>query len=277
MNLVSEMQLCVIDEKQKEEQIAIGLLSNPKLMKSDGQMVSKLVVSNYSRDPAIMQMGEEKSSDGGSMNAEGASVQHRMIMLFCEEAANKKALLRFGGYLRERKKAGVCKVDGKRIFLLPPASSASELIKGVIMTEEAVASMQQRSVQQAPQKVAPAPAKPAAKRGGLLAALASKVSSTSTARGVIHKQEVKAAQDFVTATENTTQIRLKVSVKLLLKSRKRRSGTESDCSAEECLHTIAPTRFDQSLTHNLSINPTYYSLNSPLFYFLYFLACLAGF
>ena len=151
------MELCVLNEKQQEEKIAAELVSNPKLVKSDGQVVGKLVVSNYSRDPAIMLLGQEKDSDGGSMGAESAAsaVQHRMIMLFCEEPVNKKALQRFGGYLRDRKKAGVCIVDGKRVFLLPPASSTSELIKGVIMTEEAVASMQ-RSVQQAPPKKAAA-------------------------------------------------------------------------------------------------------------------------
>jgi hypothetical protein len=132
------VRLLTVDEKGALQNIAT-VLCNPKLR--IGVEVAtdvKLVCSSFSRDPLILELGND-NDDGSTLSASRTTgiIGLKRINIFCDDVSERTRLLKFGAYLRERNKAGICRYESEDIYLLPPPVGA-ELIQCVMMPHKIV-------------------------------------------------------------------------------------------------------------------------------------------
>lgn len=124
-------QLCTLDDKGKIIVVA-EVLCNPTLRQAgNGEKCSiKLVCDRFTRDPSMLALGDEERDDGSGQawGAANSQTQHRRMILFADDAKEKSRIMGFGEYLRERKKAALCRHGEEDIVLLPPSKAQTDMI-----------------------------------------------------------------------------------------------------------------------------------------------------
>jgi len=243
-----------VNEKGDLQHVA-SVVCNHGLRAEGSSSAVKLVCANFTRNPAILALagrrdGEER--DDGSAQSWGSTASNsnavqtqtkpkaKKITLFCDDAAQRTRLTGFADYLRERKKAALCRyTEGHDWALLPPAHGKAEMIQAFLVPHvSASASAPSSTAQQLlqPNKAAagsagafssssasasaaagsakaPAAAATAPKKTSLIASLAKRTSSsTGVAARLASQQAAKQAKaqasNYIDKLETDVKIKL---------------------------------------------------------------------
>jgi hypothetical protein len=178
------MELWVINDKGVEERVTEIVLT-PELTG-----VGRILVTSYSRDPAVMQPSS------------GSNYERREVIAQAGEL-NAKKLSSFAGYLRDRKKAAVIKLDQGECFIVADASGSG----GVFLLRKPM-----QVPRSAPSQAASAaPPKPAPAKASLLQSLSARVvgsEPTRRAEAVAEKAKIATVVDFFKDLESKIRAQL---------------------------------------------------------------------
>jgi len=177
------MELWVVNDKGVEERVTEIVLT-PELTG-----VGRLLVSTYTREPAVMQPSSSSNFERREVAAQAGEL-------------NAKKLSSFAGYLRDRKKAAVIKLDQGECFIVADASGSGRVF---LLKKPAQV---QRS---APPQAAPAAPKPAPAKASLLQSLSARVVDSEPTRkavAVAEKAKIATVVDFFKDLESKVRAQL---------------------------------------------------------------------
>jgi hypothetical protein len=159
--------LFTLDEKGRKQRIC-NVICNPKLG-DDSDPPIDLICANFTRDPSILRLNDinDTNNDGsGQINTNDLPAlskhnQYKRMTIFVDddEINEKKNLMNFSKYLKDRKKAAICNYKDPKvlrtisanangstvsydIILLPPTFDNAELIQCYFIPSKKVAPVQ---------------------------------------------------------------------------------------------------------------------------------------
>ena len=141
-------RIFTVDEKGAFQEVA-SVICNPKLHSVSGTETEvRLNCTAFTRDPMILGLGIEKD-DNDLPTSAPQNITQKRLNIFSDDPTERARLMKFGAFLRERKKAGICHFEGNDIYVLPPPVGA-ELIQCFIMRPKQVIEAKRPSIQRAP-------------------------------------------------------------------------------------------------------------------------------
>ena len=222
-----------VNEKGVLQHVA-SVVCNPAL-RADNTLV-KLVCAKFTRDPSVLALagGNTHERDDGSAQSWGTAnntkstpqPQSKRITLFCDDITQRTRLTGFADYLRERKKAALCRHSGEHdLALLPPAHAKAEMIQAFLIPHVSTLLLAQQQSNKAATGVKPTPSETSSvaasasssststKKPSLIASLAKRTSSaTGVAARLASQQAAKQAKaqqsNYIDKVETDVKLKL---------------------------------------------------------------------